>query len=357
MHEISVVAGSKTYPIYIGAGVLDQNLLLAHIATPEVMVISNPTVAQHYLGQLQTQLIGKCCESVIIPDGETYKTLESYKHIIESLLKHKFSRQCTLIALGGGVIGDLTGFVAATYQRGVNYIQVPTTLLAQVDSSVGGKTAVNHVLGKNMIGAFYQPNAVLIDVKTLASLPSSEFAAGMAEVIKYGLIYDADFFVWLENHAKAIIRKEQTILSQMISRCCEIKAEIVGQDERESGLRMILNFGHTFGHAIETSLGHGKILHGEAVAIGMILALKLSVQLAMVSSELVQRVEAWLMQMQLPVTIPKPCNIESLLEAMSRDKKKVGDTLRFIVLDELGKAVIRDDISMDQLRAVLQASY
>ncbi|MDO8954682.1 MAG: 3-dehydroquinate synthase [Gammaproteobacteria bacterium] len=357
MHKLVVAIGASSYPIYIGSGSASFESILPHIVYSEVMIVSNPTVAQHYLAKLEKALLGKRCESVIIPDGEAFKTLDSMNIIIDALLKAKFSRQCTLIALGGGVVGDITGFAASCYQRGVDYIQVPTTLLAQVDSSVGGKTAVNHPLGKNMIGAFYQPKAVIIDVDTLATLPKREFAAGLAEVIKYGLIYDANFFAWLEQHADAIKSRDTAILSQMIERCCQIKADIVAQDERESHIRMILNFGHTFAHAIETTLGHGEILHGEAVAIGMVLATKLSEQLGLVHYHLVERLESWLNAMQLPIYIPQQCKIEPMLDAMERDKKKAGDSLRFIVLEDLGRALIKGDVPLSFVSDLIKTSY
>lgn len=355
MRKLELKLNENSYPIFIGQGALNQEHLMSYISGSQILVVSNPVVAQYYLGRLNQALVGKRCESVILPDGESFKTLETLSLIFDALLKHKFSRNCTLIALGGGVIGDITGFAAASYQRGVNYIQVPTTLLSQVDSSVGGKTGVNHSLGKNMIGAFYQPKAVIIDVDTLDTLPPREFAAGMAEVIKYGLIRDPDFFMWLERNLPAIKKHDKAVLSEMIERCCQIKAEIVAQDEREASLRMILNFGHTFGHAIETVLGHGEILHGEAVAIGMVLALKLSKHLGLIEVSLIERTKALLQAFNLPIQLPQACSTTALIEAMGRDKKKAGDTLRFILLESLGKAVIKDAVSLHDLEFTLKA--
>jgi 3-dehydroquinate synthase len=334
---------------------LTQQYILPFVNHAEVMIVSNPTVAQYYLTNIKESLAGKRCESVILPDGESFKNLETLNIIFDALLSHQFSRQCTLIALGGGVIGDMTGFAAACYQRGVDYIQVPTSLLAQVDSSVGGKTAVNHRFGKNMIGAFYHPKAVIIDINTLGTLPDREYAAGLSEVLKYGLIYDAQFFEWLEQHTAQILSRDKVILEQMISRCCQIKAAIVAQDERDSNIRMILNFGHTFAHAIETSLGHGKLLHGEAVAIGMVLALRLSEQLGMIPHSLLERTELWLKTMLLPIRLPSGCSKSALLEAMQHDKKKSEAAIRFILLEQLGKAVIKADVPLQLVNSILQA--
>ena len=277
MKTLTVDLGDRSYPIQIGQGLLDEaDLLTAHISGRQVMVVSNTTVAPLYLDRVLASLDGLETATVILPDGEQYKTLDTLNTIFTALLEQRFNRGCTLVALGGGVVGDITGFAAASYQRGVAFLQVPTTLLAQVDSSVGGKTGVNHPLGKNMIGAFHQPGCVVIDTDTLDTLDDRQLAAGLAEVIKYGLIYDADFFAWLEENVSAIMARNKMALARAIERSCTIKAEIVAADERESGMRALLNLGHTFGHAIETGTGYGNWLHGEAVATGMLMAVDLS---------------------------------------------------------------------------------
>ncbi|MDF2939660.1 MAG: 3-dehydroquinate synthase [Gammaproteobacteria bacterium] len=354
MPTINVELDQHSYPLYIGAGCLSETFILQHIPHDEVLIVSNAIVAEHYLKTLENSLKGKRCKSVLLPDGESFKTLDTLNLIFDALVMHKFSRQCTLIALGGGVVGDITGFAAACYQRGVGYIQVPTSLLAQVDSSIGGKTAVNHKLGKNMIGAFYQPKAVIIDVNTLSTLAQREFASGLAEVIKYGLIYDAHFFEWLEQNAQEIYARDINILSEMITRCCQIKADIVAQDEKDLGLRMILNFGHTFAHAIEAIAGYGELLHGEAVAIGMVLALRLSEKLALIHYHLVERLQNWLKCMQLPTELPKALSSKALLEAMELDKKNTDSSNRFILLEGLGRAVIKQDVALGLVQSVLK---
>ncbi len=339
--QIEVELSNRRYPIIIGQGLLcDPNVWTSCITGNEVLIITNSTLAGLYLARCQAALANHRCHTVVLPDGEQHKNWNTLNIIFDALMEQRFSRDVTLVALGGGVIGDMTGFAAACYQRGVPFVQVPTTLLAQVDSSVGGKTGINHPLGKNMIGAFYQPKAVLMDIDTLATLPAREYAAGLAEVVKYGLIYDSDFFDWLEFNISKILAKDTTTLMEMIARCCNIKAEVVAQDELETtGLRAILNLGHTFGHAIEAVMGYGEVLHGEAVAIGMVLALKLSVQQKRLDSSVLARTQLWLMQVGLPTTLPTS-DVEALFAAMQHDKKKWASQLRLILLDRLGHAIV-----------------
>jgi 3-dehydroquinate synthase len=291
--------------------------------------------------------------SCILPDGEQYKTLDSVEQIVTDLLQKRFGRDCILLALGGGVIGDLTGFVAAVYQRGVDFVQVPTTLLAQVDSSVGGKTAVNHPLGKNMIGAFHQPILVLSDLDTFATLPVREYRSGLAEVVKYGLISDAAFFSWLVEHRDALADRKPEVLSHAIRRSCEIKAAVVAGDEREHGQRAILNLGHTFGHALETGLGYGTLLHGEAVAIGLALAMELSFRLGLADADDLRLTLALLRALGLPTERPRELPVERMIDLMSVDKKVRDGRLRFVVVKQIGSAEIRDDVERSMLREVL----
>jgi 3-dehydroquinate synthase len=304
---VSVNLPSHSYQIEVGCGVLAQSEAYASVVTgATVVIVTNALVAGYYLAPLQQALegAGKKVALILLPDGEQYKTLESLNQIFTELLTRQAGRDVTLVALGGGVIGDITGFAAATYMRGVPFIQLPTTLLAQVDSSVGGKTAVNHALGKNMIGAFYQPKAVLADLDVLDTLSDREFSAGLAEVIKYGAVLDADFFAWCEQHMSALVGRDKDALQYAVTRSCEIKAQVVVQDERESGLRALLNFGHTFGHAIETGMGYGQWLHGEAVAAGMVLAAELSAYLGMLDAVSVARLRALTECARLPVQAP-----------------------------------------------------
>ena len=309
------------------------------------MIVTNPTVAQYYLETVTQTLekIGCQVESVLLPDGEKYKTLESLNLIFTALLKHNHGRDTTIIALGGGVIGDVVGFAAASYQRGVHFIQIPTTLLAQVDSSVGGKTAVNHELGKNMIGAFYQPSTVIIDTLTLNTLPKREVNAGLAEVIKYGAILDYAFFEWLEAHIDVLVALNQHSLQYCIARCCQIKADVVARDETEKGDRALLNLGHTFGHAIETHLGYGNWLHGEAVAAGIMMAAVLSEQLGDLSFEDVARLEKLLARANLPTVSPDTMLPDDYLPHMMRDKKVLAGKLRLVLLKALGQAYVATD--------------
>ena len=354
MISLHVELGDRRYPLYIGPGLLGQpELLRTHLAGQQALVVSNTTVAPLYLDPVRAALAGRRCEAVILPDGEPYKTLDTLNTVFTALLEHRFDRHCTIIALGGGVIGDLAGFAAACYQRGVHFIQIPTTLLAQVDSSVGGKTAVNHPLGKNMIGAFYQPRCVLADTDTLATLPDRELSAGLAEVIKYGLIRDRPFLEWLEAHLDALLARDAAALSEAIERSCRNKAEIVAADERETGERALLNLGHTFGHAIETGVGYGEWLHGEAVAVGMVMAADLSARLGWLRPAQVERVRALLARARLPLDPPPTLTPDDFLRLMAVDKKVQDGRLRLILLRDLGQAVIAGGVEPQRLRETL----
>ena len=342
---VNVELKERRYPIYIGEGLLKDETCYPLKKGDKAMIVTNPTVAQYYLETVTQTLekIGCQVESVLLPDGEKYKTLESLNLIFTALLKHNHGRDTTIIALGGGVIGDVVGFAAASYQRGVHFIQIPTTLLAQVDSSVGGKTAVNHELGKNMIGAFYQPSTVIIDTLTLNTLPKREVNAGLAEVIKYGAILDYAFFEWLEAHIDELVALNQHSLQYCIARCCQIKADVVARDETEKGDRALLNLGHTFGHAIETHLGYGNWLHGEAVAAGIMMAAVLSEQLGDLSFEDVARLEKLLARANLPTVSPDTMLPDDYLPHMMRDKKVLAGKLRLVLLKALGQAYVATD--------------
>lgn len=354
MSTLTVNLNERSYPIHIKAGLLSQaGFFVPYIKGPLAVIVTNHTVAPLYLDQVIAACGDKQVATIVIDDGEQYKSLEQYGFIMNELLTMNAARDTTLIALGGGVIGDLCGFVAATYQRGVPFIQVPTTLLSQVDSSVGGKTAVNHPLGKNMIGAFYQPILVAIDLTTLQSLPAREFAAGMAEVIKYGIIYDAPFFSWLEKNAEALKKLETETLAYAIERCCSIKAEVVAKDEREGGIRAILNLGHTFGHAIEAEQGYGNWLHGEAVAAGMVIACHVSKHLGWQTADQVQQVEALIACFDLPVQGPDTMNLATYMPHMRRDKKVEAGNIRFILPQGIGQAVVTKEVSDSLLHTVL----
>jgi len=346
MQTLSVGLGERSYSIHVGSGLIDQSdLLLPLLERKQVAVVTNTTVAALFLERLTGALArqGVDVVRIVVPDGEKYKDWRTLDSIFAELIEHRCGRDCTLIALGGGVVGDLAGFAAATYQRGVQYVQIPTTLLAQVDSSVGGKTAVNHPLGKNMIGAFHQPRLVLSDMDTLASLPERELRAGLAEVVKHGLIRDAAFFDWLEKNMDRLLAREAEALSHAVLRSVSIKAEIVGRDERESGLRQILNFGHTFGHAIETGLGFGTWLHGEAVAAGMVMAADLSRELGMLSQADAGRIRSLLRQAGLPVAVGG-IGPREMLRLMGTDKKARAGRVPFVVLERLGAAALRWDV-------------
>lgn len=352
---LHVELGDRRYPIHIGANLLSSSRLLADaIKGRQVVVVTNETIAPLYLDTVLQQLPGDALvSSVILPDGEQYKTWQTLGDIFDQVLTARHNRSTTFVALGGGVVGDITGFAAACYQRGVDFIQVPTTLLAQVDSSVGGKTAVNHPLGKNMIGAFYQPTAVLIDTSTLATLGEREYAAGLAEVVKYGLIFDADFHAWICTNRHQLAARDVDALRYAIQRSCEIKAEVVAADERESGLRAILNLGHTFGHAIETHMGYGSWLHGEAVAAGMVMAVRLSVMRGSVNAALVEELEQLLRDLGLPAWAPSQMTSATFIDLMALDKKVIDGQMRFVVLSSLGSAVVVDDVTEGELQALI----
>ncbi|MBU1225187.1 MAG: 3-dehydroquinate synthase [Gammaproteobacteria bacterium] len=359
MQTLTVDLGDRSYPIHIGAGLLGQaGLILPHLAQKRVMVVTNTTVAPLYLAQLTATLeaAGVTVAQVVLPDGEAFKNWETLNLVFDALLTDHAERKTTLIALGGGVIGDMTGFAAACYQRGVPFIQIPTTLLSQVDSSVGGKTGINHPLGKNMIGAFYQPKVVLADTDTLKTLPARELSAGLAEVIKYGLIWDADFLAWLEANMEKLRALDPAAITHAIYRSCEIKAQVVGEDEREGGIRAILNLGHTFGHAIETGMGYGTWLHGEAVAAGMVMAAQTSQRMGWISEADVARTRALIRAAGLPGVAPD-LGVDTYLEYMGHDKKVEGGKMRFVLLKKLGEAVITGDVPADMLTGVLIAPH
>ena len=358
MQTLHVDLAERSYPIYIGADLLARaDLLAAHIAGRQVAIITNETVAPLYLAGLERLLAGSSVTTVVLPDGERFKTWETLQLIFDGLLGARHDRGTTVIALGGGVIGDMAGFAAACYQRGVNFIQVPTTLLSQVDSSVGGKTGINHPLGKNMIGAFYQPQAVLIDTATLLTLPARELSAGLAEVIKYGLICDEPFLTWLEEHMSALRALDQVFLAQAIERSCAAKARVVAADERESGVRATLNLGHTFGHAIETHQGYGNWLHGEAVAAGTVMALDMSERLGWITTAERERVVRLFISAGLPVVPPQDMTAEDFMEHMAVDKKVMNGKLRLVLLQGLGEAVVTGDFPREILDATLSADY
>jgi 3-dehydroquinate synthase len=355
MSKVVVDLGDRTYPIYIGAHILsDSEIFRAHIESRQALLVTNHTLEPMYAGALKKTLsFVEKLDIVTLPDGEAHKNLNTVNMIFDRLLRAGHNRKTTLIALGGGVVGDMTGFAAACYQRGVNFIQVPTTLLAQVDSSVGGKTGVNHALGKNMIGAFYQPRAVIIDTALLVSLSDRELAAGLAEVIKYGLIADQSFFVWLEDNIDKLLQRQAATMEYAIKRCCEIKAEIVAEDEKEGGLREILNFGHTFGHAIEAAEGYGSWLHGEAVATGMIMACKLSVKLGWLEQAWLDRAQALIGAAGLPKRPPQAMTEQTFMKYIAVDKKVLDQQLRLILLKDCGEALVTSDFPPELLSQVL----
>jgi 3-dehydroquinate synthase len=358
MQTLTVDLGERSYPIYIGEGLLSRSdLIRPHLAGRQVAIVTNDTVAPLYLETLRQSLGGQDIATIVLPDGESFKNWETLQLIFDGLLRARHDRKTTVVALGGGVVGDMAGFAAACYQRGVDFIQVPTTLLSQVDSSVGGKTGINHPLGKNMVGAFYQPNAVIIDTSVLTTLPSRELSAGLAEVIKYGLICDLEFLGWLEEHVDALRSLEPAALVEAIQRSCAAKARVVGLDERESGLRAILNLGHTFGHAVETHMGYGEWLHGEAVAAGTVMALEMSSRLGWISVADRDRGIRLLRRAGLPVVPPVEMRPEDFLEHMAVDKKVLDGRLRLVLLRRLGEAVITDDFPREVLDATLRADY
>lgn len=353
---LNVNLGERSYPIHIGSGLLSSGELIARdLKLPKAVIVTNTVVAPLYLETLKTNLIKQkiAVEAIVLPDGEKHKNWHTLNQILDELLKYRAERNTTLIALGGGVIGDLAGFAAAIYQRGAPFIQVPTTLLAQVDSSVGGKTGINHPLGKNMIGAFYQPRAVFADTDTLRSLPDRELSAGIAEVIKYGLIGDTSFFEWLEKNIDSLVERDTDALTHAIKISCRNKASIVARDEREENVRALLNYGHTFGHAIESGLGYGKWLHGEAVAAGMVIAARVSRHMGLVSSDTVDRTVNLLRRARLPVLGPK-LGFQRYLELMGHDKKVEAGKVRFVLLKDIGDAFVTAGVPKDVLASVLE---
>ena len=361
MKTITLNLGDRSYPIHIGQGLLEQPALFQpYIQGHQAVIITNETIEPLY-GQTLADSISELVQvkKHVLPDGEIYKDLATVSNIFDRLLSIPCDRKTTILALGGGVVGDITGFAAACYQRGIPYIHVPTTLLAQVDSSIGGKTGVNHPLGKNMIGAIYQPKCVVADISTLISLPDREFRAGLAEVIKYGLIRDLEFFTYLEQNADALLDRDLNSLAHAIERSCMNKAQVVELDERESGLRALLNFGHTFGHAIENKLGYKDWLHGEAVAAGMVIAAEFSRRLDLIDTIQRDRVENVMRRFELPVSPPANMTEDEFMQAMAVDKKVEAGKIRFIVLEKVGKAFVIDDypqaILQQTLRAICQA--
>jgi len=355
VQRIEVNLGARSYPIFIGAGVMAQAEELDRaIPARDLLLVTNTTVGPLYSDKLAAALVPRRCIEVELPDGEMHKTLGNVSRILDVLIANRFGRDACVVALGGGVVGDMAGFAAACYQRGIAFVQVPTTLLSQVDSSVGGKTGVNHPGGKNLIGAFHQPVAVFADTDTLNTLPDRELRAGLAEVIKYGLIVDREFFDWLEAHASDLLARDPDALTHAIKRSCEIKAEIVGRDEREQGERALLNLGHTFGHAIESATNYTTWLHGEAVGAGMLLAADMSKRLGWMSADDVERVEGILRRFGLPVDV-SPLSAGTLAEKMKIDKKVAAGRIRLVLLKAIGKSVVTGDYADAALRETLQA--
>jgi len=344
MKQLTVALGERSYPIFIGSGLIDNaELISPYVVGSQVMIVTNDIVAPLYLDRVKALFSAFDVSVTILPDGERYKNLETMNKIFDQLLENRHTRKTTLVALGGGVVGDMTGFAAACYQRGVEFIQIPTTLLSQVDSSVGGKTGVNHPLGKNMIGAFHQPKAVIIDIDTLNTLPKQEVSAGIAEIIKYGLIRDLSFFEWLESNMDGLYALDSEAVTYAIEVSCQCKASVVSEDEKEGGVRAILNLGHTFGHAIETHMGYGVWLHGEAVATGMVMAADLSCRQGWMKQKDVQRIIALLKRVNLPVTSPEEMNVELFKSLMAVDKKVLDGRVRLVLMSKIGDAVVTDE--------------
>ena len=358
MKTITVNLGEDSYPIFIGDSILsDKKLFNQYISGNQILIVTNKTIAPLYLKIIEMNFIESDYEVFILPDGESYKTLDSFYQIITKLMEKKFNRTCVLIALGGGVIGDLVGFAASSYQRGVKFIQIPTTLLAQVDSSVGGKTAVNHPLGKNMIGAFYQPNVVFSDTSVLKTLDDRELSAGLAEVIKYGLIRDKKFFCWLEDNIELLISRDSDALAYAIERSCVNKAEVVEIDEKETGYRAILNLGHTFGHAIETSLSYKEWLHGEAVGCGMLIAANFSKKLGLLEEDQFNRIQLLIERVGLPIKIHKNVEFDCMFENMKVDKKSRDGILYLVLLKNIGEAFLTSDYSEKVLKESIKKYF
>ena len=357
MQTLHVELGERRYPIYIGSQLDPQALLEPYILGNQVMIVSNETVAPLYLKHYQTAIenLGKKVATCILPDGEKYKNLEHLNLIFDALLEAGFNRDCTVLALGGGVIGDMAGFASACFQRGVYFIQVPTTLLSQVDSSVGGKTGINHPLGKNMIGAFQQPQVVLADMAQLETLPDRELSAGLAEVIKYALLGDVEFLDWLEQHMDGLIGRDATLLAEAVYRSCAHKARIVANDEKEQGERALLNLGHTFGHAIESYLGYGEWLHGEAVATGMVMAADLSQRMGWISAEDLARTKNIIQRANLPIVCPQ-IPLDDFLAYMAHDKKVLNGQLRLVLMQAVGQAIITKTFDVELMKQAILAN-
>jgi 3-dehydroquinate synthase len=355
--RVDIALGDRSYPILIGPQLLEDSEAFAdHVSARSLLIVTNETIAPLYLEKLKAALQGRRLGALVLPDGEQYKTLESMGRIIDALVEQRMNRDAAVAALGGGVIGDMAGFAAACYQRGIDYVQVPTTLLAQVDSSVGGKTGVNHPHAKNMIGAFHQPRCVIADTRTLSTLPDREYRAGLAEIVKYGLIRDLDFLEWLEGNAAPLLAREDATIMHAVRRSCEIKAEVVAIDEREQGLRAILNLGHTFGHAVETASGYGAWLHGEAVAVGMAMAAEMSYRLGWLTNAQRERVVRSIGLFQLP-TAPPRIGAERARELMGLDKKVMEGKIRLVLLRRLGEADVVGDYPAQALDDTLRAHF
>ena len=356
MHIETVNLEDNSYPIFIGEGAsLSLENFDGYIAGKDIAIVTNEVVAPLYLNEISDLFSNMNVIEYILPDGEQEKKLKTVHKIIDRLMEAGFGRDSTLIALGGGVVGDITGFTASIFMRGINFIQIPTTLLAQVDASVGGKTAVNHKSGKNLIGSFYQPKCVICDSIFLATLKASEISAGLAEVIKYGLIYDSEFFLWLQKNIQQIVSNDPAAVAHVVQRSCAIKAEIVAQDEKEQSVRALLNFGHTFGHAIEKLTGYGNWTHGDAVAVGMVLAARLSEKMSLITPEDVQNIEEILTAANLPISLP---NVEpaELLAAMQSDKKVKDRNIQLVLLKNIGEAFLTADYSQEDLANILRDS-
>ncbi len=354
MQTLHVELGDRRYPIFIGSQLDPKTLLAPYIKGQQVMIVTNTTLEQLYLSHYVHDLesLGKKVATCVLPDGEKYKNLENLNLIFDALLEAGFNRDCTVLALGGGVIGDMAGFASACFQRGVYFIQVPTTLLSQVDSSVGGKTGINHPLGKNMLGAFKQPEVVMADMAQLRTLPARELSAGLAEVIKYALLGDLEFLAWLEQHMDGLLAGDESLLAQAVYRSCAHKARIVANDEKEQGERALLNLGHTFGHAIESYLGYGEWLHGEAVATGMVMAADLSQRMGWISAEDLQRTKNIIQRAKLPISCPK-IPLDEFLSYMAHDKKVLNGQLRLVLLQQLGQAVITKEFDVEKMKQVI----
>lgn len=357
MQTLYVELGERRYPIFIGSDLDPKALLEPYIHGRQVMIVSNETVAPLYLARYVAAIeaLGKTVATCILPDGEKYKNIEHLNLIFDALLASGFNRDCTVLALGGGVIGDMAGFASACFQRGVYFIQVPTTLLSQVDSSVGGKTGINHPLGKNMIGAFQQPQVVLADMSQLKTLPSRELSAGLAEVIKYALLGDADFLTWLEQHIDALVQGDEAALAEAVYRSCAHKARIVANDEKEQGERALLNLGHTFGHAIESYLGYGEWLHGEAVATGMVMAADLSQRMGWISAEDLTRTKNIIQRANLPIVCPQ-IPLDDFLAYMAHDKKVLNGQLRLVLMQAVGQAIITKTFDVELMKQAILAN-